>query len=124
MKARRSWGDIIQTISKTIQASFDHKYFLLIFHSVNLQFPDQIAIPLATHQESVKRCKCFPSLWDGLAANRVVITSACCSDLLFRSSIATIPSSSQKDAAFQHTTLFLVVGEPTVKQVLTSEKEY
>ena len=56
MKARRSRADVIRTISKTIQASLNHKYFLLIFHSVKLHFPDQIAIPLATQQESIERC--------------------------------------------------------------------
>jgi hypothetical protein len=105
----------------------------LIFHSVNFHFPDQVAILLATHQESVKRCLFHPygtvRLPIGLlsllhAANMAAVASACCADLLFPSSISTIPSSGLKAAAFQHTMLLLVVAELSVNQALTSEGEY
>jgi hypothetical protein len=53
--------------------------------------------------------------------NRAAITSACCADLLFPSSIIIIPFSSLKAATFQYTTLLLVAAKLSVNQALTSE---
>lgn len=69
--------------SNSIQASLDQISLPFIFHPASFHFPDQIAIPLATHQGSVNiyRYFCF-SFRDCLAANSAAMTSACWADFL------------------------------------------